>query len=49
LCFAVNYRAGSLFAHLLLPVIKQSAPARIVNVSLLGQQPDARDSLCFSL
>jgi NAD(P)-dependent dehydrogenase (short-subunit alcohol dehydrogenase family) len=36
--FAVNYLSGFLLAHLLLPLLKQSAPARIVNVSSLGQQ-----------
>ena len=36
--FAVNYLSGFLLAHLLLPLIKKSAPARIVNVSSLGQQ-----------
>jgi NAD(P)-dependent dehydrogenase (short-subunit alcohol dehydrogenase family) len=36
--FAVNYLAGFLLTDLLLPLIKQSAPARIVNVSSLGQQ-----------
>jgi NAD(P)-dependent dehydrogenase (short-subunit alcohol dehydrogenase family) len=36
--FAVNYLAGFLLTELLLPLIKQSAPARIVNVSSLGQQ-----------
>jgi NAD(P)-dependent dehydrogenase (short-subunit alcohol dehydrogenase family) len=36
--FAVNYLAGFLLTHLLLPLIKRSAPARIVNVSSLGQQ-----------
>ncbi len=36
--FAVNYLSGFLLAHLLLPLIKSSAPARIVNVSSLGQQ-----------
>jgi NAD(P)-dependent dehydrogenase (short-subunit alcohol dehydrogenase family) len=38
LLFAVNYLAGFLLTHLLLPLIKNSAPARIVNVSSLGQQ-----------
>ncbi len=37
--FAVNYLAGFLLTHLLLPLIEQSAPARIVNVSSLGQEP----------
>jgi NAD(P)-dependent dehydrogenase (short-subunit alcohol dehydrogenase family) len=38
LLFAVNYLAGFLLTRLLLPLIKNSAPARIVNVSSLGQQ-----------
>jgi NAD(P)-dependent dehydrogenase (short-subunit alcohol dehydrogenase family) len=38
LLFAVNYLAGFLLTHRLLPLIKNSAPARIVNVSSLGQQ-----------
>jgi NAD(P)-dependent dehydrogenase (short-subunit alcohol dehydrogenase family) len=37
--FAVNYLAGFLLTSLLLPLIKASAPARIVNVSSGGQQP----------
>jgi NAD(P)-dependent dehydrogenase (short-subunit alcohol dehydrogenase family) len=36
--FAVNYLAGFLLTDLLLPLLKKSAPARIVNVSSLGQQ-----------
>jgi NAD(P)-dependent dehydrogenase (short-subunit alcohol dehydrogenase family) len=36
--FAVNYLAGFLLTHLLLPLIERSAPARIVNVSSAGQQ-----------
>ncbi len=36
--FAVNYLAGFLLTHALLPLLKQSAPARIVNVASAGQQ-----------
>jgi len=36
--FAVNYLAGFLLTRLLLPLIEQSAPARIVNVASAGQQ-----------
>jgi NAD(P)-dependent dehydrogenase (short-subunit alcohol dehydrogenase family) len=36
--FAVNYLSGFLLTHLLLPLLKGSAPSRIVNVSSLGQQ-----------
>jgi NAD(P)-dependent dehydrogenase (short-subunit alcohol dehydrogenase family) len=38
LLFAVNYLAGFLLTHLLLPLLKESAPARIVNVASAGQQ-----------
>jgi len=37
--FAVNYLAGFLLTHLLLPLLKAAAPSRIVNVASLGQQP----------
>jgi NAD(P)-dependent dehydrogenase (short-subunit alcohol dehydrogenase family) len=37
--FAVNYLSGFLLAHLLLSLLKASAPSRIVNVASLGQQP----------
>jgi NAD(P)-dependent dehydrogenase (short-subunit alcohol dehydrogenase family) len=37
--FAVNYLAGFLLTRLLLPLITTSAPARIVNVASLAQQP----------
>jgi NAD(P)-dependent dehydrogenase (short-subunit alcohol dehydrogenase family) len=36
--FAVNYLAGFLLTYLLLPLVKRSAPARIVNVASAGQQ-----------
>ena len=36
--FAVNYLAGFLLTHLLLPLVRTSTPARIVNVPSLGQQ-----------
>src|ERR1700710_1061350 len=37
--FAVNYLARLLLAHRLLPLLKASAPSRIVNVASLGQHP----------
>ena len=37
--FAVNYLAGFLLTHLLLPTLLASAPARIVNVASAGQSP----------
>jgi NAD(P)-dependent dehydrogenase (short-subunit alcohol dehydrogenase family) len=37
--FAVNYLSGFLVAYLLLPLLKASAPSRIVNVASLGQHP----------
>lgn len=39
LTFAVNYLAGYLLTYSLLPLLTKSAPARIVNVSSLAQQP----------
>jgi NAD(P)-dependent dehydrogenase (short-subunit alcohol dehydrogenase family) len=36
--FAVNYLAGYALTKLLLPLLRASAPARIINVSSLGQQ-----------
>jgi NAD(P)-dependent dehydrogenase (short-subunit alcohol dehydrogenase family) len=44
--FAVNYLAGFLLTYLLLPLIRQSTPARIVNVASAGQQAiDFRDMM----
>jgi NAD(P)-dependent dehydrogenase (short-subunit alcohol dehydrogenase family) len=37
--FAVNYLAGFLLTNLLLPLLRASAPARIVNVASIGQAP----------
>jgi NAD(P)-dependent dehydrogenase (short-subunit alcohol dehydrogenase family) len=37
--FAVNYLSGYLLTRMLLPTIVSSAPARIVNVASLAQQP----------
>ena len=37
--FAVNYLAGYLLTRLLIPLLEQSAPTRIVNVSSAGQAP----------
>src|SRR3954454_16642516 len=37
--FAVNYLSGFLLAYTLLPLLKASAPSRIVNVASLGQHP----------
>jgi len=39
LAFAVNYLAHFLLSYRLLPLIEASAPARIVNVSSMGQAP----------
>lgn len=47
--FAVNYLSGFLLTRLLLPLLKNGAPARIVNVSSLGQQAiDFKDVMMTS-
>lgn len=43
--FAVNYLAGFMLTARLLPLLQQSAPARIVNVASIGQQPLDFDDL----
>jgi NAD(P)-dependent dehydrogenase (short-subunit alcohol dehydrogenase family) len=37
--FAVNYLAPFLLTHRLLPLLRRSAPARVVNVASVGQEP----------
>jgi NAD(P)-dependent dehydrogenase (short-subunit alcohol dehydrogenase family) len=37
--FAVNYLAPVLLTRLLLPLLRRSAPSRVVNVASLGQEP----------
>ena len=39
LTFAVNYLAHFLLTRLLLPLLRDSAPARVVNVASVGQSP----------
>jgi NAD(P)-dependent dehydrogenase (short-subunit alcohol dehydrogenase family) len=46
--FAVNYLSGFLLANLLLPLVKASAPSRIVNVASLGQHPIDFDDVMIS-
>ena len=43
--FAVNYLAGFLLTLQLLPLLRQSAAARIINVASVGQQPLDFDDL----
>ena len=43
--FAVNYLAGFLLTLQLLPLLKASAPARIVNIASIGQHPLDFDDL----
>ncbi|GAA4908896.1 short subunit dehydrogenase [Stackebrandtia albiflava] len=46
--FAVNYLAGFRLTLDLLPLLRSSAPARVVNVSSLGQYPLDFDDLMFT-
>src|ERR1700731_954175 len=46
--FAVNYLSGFVLACLLLPLLKASAPSRIVNVASLGQHPLDFDDLMLT-
>lgn len=43
--FAVNYLAPFLLTHLLLPCLRHTSPARIINVSSVGQSPLDFDDL----
>ena len=47
--FAVNYLAGYLLTRLLLPLVEGSAPARIVNVSSVGQAAIDFDDVMLTL
>jgi NAD(P)-dependent dehydrogenase (short-subunit alcohol dehydrogenase family) len=46
--FAVNYLAGYALTRLLLPLLRQSAPSRIVNVASVGQQAIDFDDVMLS-
>jgi len=46
--FAVNYLAGFLLTRQLLPLLLSSTPARIVNVSSLGQHPIEFDDVMLT-
>jgi NAD(P)-dependent dehydrogenase (short-subunit alcohol dehydrogenase family) len=48
LVFAVNYLSGYLLTHRLLPLMRRSAPARIVNVASLAQQPIDFDDIMLT-
>ena len=45
---AVNYLAGYLLTHLLLPLLVESAPAQIINVASAGQYPLDFDNLMLT-
>ena len=46
--FAVNYLASYLLTERLLPLLKASSPARIVNVASVGQAPLDFDNIMFT-
>jgi len=46
--FAVNYLASYLLTDRLIPLLKASVPARIVNVASIGQAPLQFDNLMFT-
>jgi NAD(P)-dependent dehydrogenase (short-subunit alcohol dehydrogenase family) len=46
--FAVNYLAPFLLTNLLLPLLRRSAPARVVNVASVGQSPIDFDDVMLS-
>jgi len=46
--FAVNYLAGFLLTRVLLPLLMRGKPARIVNVSSLGQHPIDFDNVMLT-
>lgn len=48
LAFAVNYLAHYLLTYRLLPLLESSAPARVVNVSSMGQTPIAFDDVMMA-
>lgn len=48
LAFAVNYLAHYLLTYRLLPLLESSAPARVVNVSSMGQTPIAFDDVMMT-
>jgi NAD(P)-dependent dehydrogenase (short-subunit alcohol dehydrogenase family) len=45
---AVNYLAPFLLTHLLLPLLKSSAPAQVINVASVGQQSIDLDNIMLS-
>ena len=46
--FAVNYLAAFLLTMRLLPLLQESAPARVINVACLGQHPLDFDDLMLT-